>query len=66
MTRSMPKWRGFTDWTPPSRVVELVAAIATGQLDAWSGRFLRVGADNLDTLRGLSPEGTARQLRLRP
>jgi len=39
---------------------------AAGQLDAWSGRFLRVGADNLDTLRGLSPEGTARQLRLRP
>jgi hypothetical protein len=36
MTRSMEMWRGFEDWTPPERVVEIVAAIAAGQLDAWS------------------------------
>lgn len=66
MTRSMPKWRGFTDWTPPSLVVELIASIAAGRLDAWSGRFLRAGVDDVDTLRSLSPETTARQLRLRP
>ncbi len=66
MTRSMPKWRDFTGWTPPSHVVELVAAIAAGQLDAWTGRFMRAGVDELDTLRGLTPEGVARQLRLRP
>jgi len=42
MTRSMPKWRGFTDWTPPSRVVELVAAIATG---SWTpGRAASCGS----------------------
>jgi 3-oxoacyl-[acyl-carrier protein] reductase len=62
----MPMWRGFTDWTPPERVVEMVAAIAAGELDAWSGRFLRAGADDLDTLRAISPEGAARQLRLMP
>ncbi|HEX2073289.1 MAG TPA: SDR family oxidoreductase [Geodermatophilus sp.] len=66
MTRSMPMWRGFTDWTPPERVVELVAAIAAGELDEWSGRFLRAGADDLDVLRALRPGDAARQLRLRP
>ena len=66
MTRSMPKWKGKTDWTPPEKVVELVAAIAAGELDAWSGRFLRAGVDDLDTLRALTPEDGVRQLRLRP
>jgi NAD(P)-dependent dehydrogenase (short-subunit alcohol dehydrogenase family) len=66
MTRSMPKWRGRTDWTPPEEVVEFVTAIAAGELDQWSGRFLRVGADDLTTVRGLTPEHAARRLRLRP
>jgi NAD(P)-dependent dehydrogenase (short-subunit alcohol dehydrogenase family) len=66
MTQAMPMWRGFTDWTPPERVVELVAAIAAGELDAWSGRFLRAGADDLDTLRAARPTGSQRQLRLQP
>jgi NAD(P)-dependent dehydrogenase (short-subunit alcohol dehydrogenase family) len=65
MTRSMEIWRGFTDWTPPERVVELVTAIAAGELDAWSGRFLRAGADDLAALRSVTPEDAARQLRLR-
>jgi NAD(P)-dependent dehydrogenase (short-subunit alcohol dehydrogenase family) len=66
MTRSMPIWRDFTDWTPPERVVALVAAIAVGELDAWSGRFLHAWQDDLDTLRSITPDGTARRLRLRP
>jgi NAD(P)-dependent dehydrogenase (short-subunit alcohol dehydrogenase family) len=66
MTRAMPMWQGFEDWTPPERVVELVTAIAAGELDAWSGRFLRAGADELETVRGLTPDGAARQLRLQP
>jgi NAD(P)-dependent dehydrogenase (short-subunit alcohol dehydrogenase family) len=66
MTRSMPKWKGKTDWTPPERVVAMIAAIAAGELDAWSGRFLRAGVDELDVIRGLTPEDAARQLRLRP
>ena len=66
MTREMPMWRGFEDWTPPERVVELVTTIAAGDLDAWSGRLLRAGVDDLETLRARTPEDAARQLRLRP
>src|SRR3712207_6574210 len=28
MTRSMRMWQGFTDWTPPEEVVDLIGAIA--------------------------------------
>lgn len=66
MTRSMHMWQGFEDWTPPEQVVELVAAIAAGELDQWSGRFVRAGKDPLDVLRATTPEGDARRLRLRP
>jgi NAD(P)-dependent dehydrogenase (short-subunit alcohol dehydrogenase family) len=66
MTRAMPKWRGRTEWTPPERVIEFVAAIASGELDQWSGRFLRVGVDDPAVLSGITPEGAARQLRLEP
>ena len=66
MTRSMEMWRGFEDWTPPERVVELVAAIASGELDAWSGRFFRAGKDDLETLRTTRPADAARRLRLQP
>ena len=62
----MPMWRGFTGWTPPERVVELIAAIAAGELEQWSGRFLRADADNLETVRSLTPEDAARRLRLQP
>src|SRR3954464_3226692 len=66
MTRSMAKWRGRTEWTPREGVVGLVAAIAAGELDAWSGRFLRAGVDDLHSVRRLVPDDGARQLRLRP
>ena len=66
MTRAMEMWRDFDDWTPPELVVELVAAIAAGELDAWSGRFLRAGRDDLETMKRLTPEGAARRLRLQP
>ncbi len=66
MTKSMTMWKGFTDWTPPERVVELIAAIAAGELDQWSGRLIRAGKDDVATLRGLSPDGDVRRLRLRP
>jgi NAD(P)-dependent dehydrogenase (short-subunit alcohol dehydrogenase family) len=66
MTRSMTMWKGYTDWTPPERVVEFVAAIAAGELDQWSGRFLRVGADDCEVVKSLTPEGAARMLRLVP
>jgi NADP-dependent 3-hydroxy acid dehydrogenase YdfG len=66
MTASMPMHRDRTDWTPPEKVVELVTAIAAGELDAWSGRFLRAGVDELDVVRGVTPDDAARRLRLRP
>ena len=66
MTRAMPIHAERTEWTRPEDVVALAVAIAAGQLDAWSGRFLRAGADDLDTLRTTTPSGAARRLRLRP
>jgi NAD(P)-dependent dehydrogenase (short-subunit alcohol dehydrogenase family) len=65
MTRAMPMWKGFTDWTPPEKVVEIVTAIAAGELDQWSGRFLRAGKDDVAALRATTPTDAARQLRLR-
>ena len=66
MTRSMSMWEGKTDWTPPEKVVEFLAALAAGELDQWSGRLLRVGADDPAVLSGRTPEDDARRLRLRP
>ena len=66
MTRAMPLHAGRTEWTRPEDVVALTVAIAAGELDQWSGRFLRTGADDLDTLRSTTPGGDARRLRLRP
>jgi NAD(P)-dependent dehydrogenase (short-subunit alcohol dehydrogenase family) len=66
MTRAMPMHAGRTEWTRPEDVVDLVVAIAIGELDAWSGRFFRAGADDPATLRATTPAGAGRQLRLRP
>ncbi|WP_448623580.1 SDR family oxidoreductase [Geodermatophilus sp. URMC 64] len=66
MSTSMSMHEGRTDWTDPERVVAFVAAIAAGELDAWSGRFVHAGFDDLDALRRTTPEGAQRQLRLRP
>jgi 3-oxoacyl-[acyl-carrier protein] reductase len=66
MTGAMPKWEGHTAWTPAERVVELVCAVAGGELDGWSGRFLRAGVDTPDTVREVRLDEGARQLRLRP
>jgi NAD(P)-dependent dehydrogenase (short-subunit alcohol dehydrogenase family) len=66
MTRAMPMHAGRTEWTRPEDVVDLAVAIAAGELDAWSGRFFRAGADDLELLRSTTPTGAGRQLRLRP
>ena len=39
--------------TDPADVVAMVLAIARGELDAWSGRFLRVGVDTPQALRAV-------------
>lgn len=61
MTASMAVHTGRTDWTDPADVTDLVLALLSGQLDAWSGRFLRAGLSSVADLRaradaGLGPE----------
>jgi 3-oxoacyl-[acyl-carrier protein] reductase len=69
MTRKMAVHDDRTEWTDPQDVVDLVVAIAGGRLDAWSGRFLRAGPDDVAVLREASARGLpdgARTLRIRP
>ena len=69
MTHSMRMHDGRTEWTRPEDVTDLLLAIARGELDGFSGRMVRAGADDIGTLRRLSTEGLgegARMLRLRP
>ncbi|GGK61027.1 SDR family NAD(P)-dependent oxidoreductase [Ornithinimicrobium pekingense] len=69
MTHSMKLHQGRTEWTDPEDVKALVLAIADGELDGFSGRFVRAGTDELDVLRRRSAEGMGegeRMLRLRP
>ncbi len=69
MTASMQMHVGRTEWTPVERTVELVNAIAAGDLDACSGWFLRAGADTVESLRALASGSTpanARRLRVLP
>jgi NAD(P)-dependent dehydrogenase (short-subunit alcohol dehydrogenase family) len=50
MTHAMAMHAHRTEWTPVEAVVELAVAIARGDLDAWSGCFLRAGSDTADSL----------------
>lgn len=69
MTRSMELHRDRTEWTDPEDLKALALALARGELDAFSGRFVRAGTDDLDELRRRAQVGLgegARMLRLRP
>lgn len=59
MTRAMRAHDQRTEWTDPADVCELALALASGELDAWSGRFVRAGVDSVASLRaaaaGLDP-----------
>lgn len=69
MTAKMAMHADRTDWTDPQDVVDLVVAVARGDLDAWSGRFLRAGSDDLELLRAVADRGLsdrARTLRVAP
>ncbi len=69
MTRSMAHHAGRTEWTDPADVVALVVAMAHGDLDAWSGRMVRAGADtprSLAAREAAGPLGDARTLGLLP
>lgn len=59
MTRAMDMHEGRTDWTDPDDVIAMLLALASGELDAWSGRMVRVGADTPASLRARAAEGLA-------
>ncbi|PZR55471.1 short-chain dehydrogenase [Xylanimonas oleitrophica] len=75
MTASMAMHEGRTDWTPVERTVDVVVAVARGELDACSGWFVRVTHDTPQSLRELAAgaggssggaPATARRLRVLP
>lgn len=57
MTESMEAHRDRTEWTSPGEVIELLLAIAGGELDAWSGRMVRAGTDTVDSLTARAAAG---------
>lgn len=52
MTASMPMhgWRTEADWTSPAELAALALAAASGELDGWTGRYIRAGHDTAETL----------------
>jgi NAD(P)-dependent dehydrogenase (short-subunit alcohol dehydrogenase family) len=68
MTLSMKLHQGRTVWTDATDVTSLVLALASGHLDAWSGRFVQASVDTPESLReraGFGLDDDARTLRLR-
>jgi len=69
MSTTMPMHEGRTEWTPLEASLDLVLAVAAGELDRLSGRFLRAGADTVAELVARTYEvlvNDARRLRLVP
>lgn len=67
MSTAMRAHAGRTEWTDPADVVELLLAIASGDLDDCSGCYLRTGADTPESLRAALAAGadlTERRLRV--
>ncbi|MGO0604810.1 SDR family NAD(P)-dependent oxidoreductase [Brevibacterium linens] len=52
MTKSMPvhDFREGDDWTSPEQVTGLALALASGTLDAFTGRYVRAGKDSEESL----------------
>lgn len=71
MSTSMKLHAGRIEFTPVERTEEMVLAIHRGELDAWSGKYLRVTHDTPASLgaytaeRGM-PEESARRLSIVP
>lgn len=57
MTASMAGHARRTEWTEASESVDLVLAIARGELDALSGCYLRAGTDTVASLRAAIDSG---------
>ena len=63
MTLSMPVHDNRTEWTSPDEVAELALALASGRLDAWSGRMVRAGVDTPDRLAQVAEAGLTDEAR---
>lgn len=63
MTHSMDMHVGRTQWTDPRDLVALVLALASGELDEYSGRMVRAGVDSVDSLRAAAERGLSRTAR---
>ena len=57
MTLSMKAHQGRTEWTSPEEVTDLLLGLASGALDAWSGRLVRAGIDTVASLRARAELG---------
>jgi NAD(P)-dependent dehydrogenase (short-subunit alcohol dehydrogenase family) len=69
MTGSMRMHVGRTEWTTPQEVTDLLLALCSGELDPWSGRYVRAGVDTPSSLRERAARGVGpddRALRLHP
>lgn len=67
MSTSMALHADRVDFTPVERTTDMVLAIADGELDAWSGRYLRVTHDSPASLRAHGdPVDPARRLGVLP
>ena len=66
MTKSMPvhDFRQGDDWTSPEQVAKLALALSSGTLDAFTGRYLRAGADSEESLlaEAVGLEGSTRRM----
>lgn len=68
MTRAMEVHQGRTEWTDPADVTALAVVLANGELDDYSGRMVRAGSDDVNTLQAKAAAGLpdgARTIRLR-
>lgn len=71
MTESMELHAGRTEFTPVSATTDLVLAIHRGEIDEWSGKYLRVTHDTPDSLAAIvrehgAPAESARRLAVTP
>ncbi|GAA4512767.1 SDR family oxidoreductase [Brevibacterium yomogidense] len=64
MTKSMPMHdhRVGSDWTDPQAVAALAVGLASGRLDAWTGRYVRAGIDTPASLEAAAGTLTAGDL----
>lgn len=63
MTHSMLAHRDRVEWTTPQEVCDLLLGLASGELDAWSGRLVRAGDDTVESLRRQATRGLADRAR---